>query len=77
MSEELLLIFPVVGLCSSPSKLVKGAATDILVIIENLLVELSAAVNNQPLKEERLPSPSTPGSIAFRLLRNQWFQVFI
>ncbi|XP_062010189.1 protein RST1 isoform X1 [Rosa rugosa] len=74
MSEELLFIFPVVGLLSSPSKHVKGAATDLLVMLERLLVRVLVAPKDKPAKEAGHPSLSTPGSIVFRILQHLWFQ---
>lgn len=75
LHEELLLIFPVISLLSSTSKSVKGAATDILIILEKLLVEVFVAPKAKPTKEEGFPSLSTQGSIVFRLFQHQWFQV--
>lgn len=76
MSEELLFIFPVVGLLSSPSKHVKVVATDLLVMLERLLVRVLVAPKDKPAKEVGYPSLSTPGSIVFRILQHLWFQVF-
>jgi hypothetical protein len=75
LSEELLFIFPVISLMSSPSKCVKGAATDLLVTLEKLLVKMSVALKNEQAMEGGFPSLSTPGSVAFRLLQHLWFQV--
>ncbi|KAE8021495.1 hypothetical protein FH972_007379 [Carpinus fangiana] len=74
LSEELLFIFPVISLMSSPSKCVKGAATDLLVTLEKLLVKMSVALKNEQAMEGGFPSLSTPGSVAFRLLQHLWFQ---
>lgn len=83
-SEELLFIFPVISLLSSPSKCVKGAATDMLVTLEKLLVKTLVAPANELAMKGGLnelamkggfPYLSTPGSIAFRLLQHLWFQV--
>jgi hypothetical protein len=75
LSEELLFIFPVISLMSSPSKCVKGAATDLLVTLEKLLVKTSVAPKNEQAMEGGFPPLSTPGSVAFRLLQHLWFQV--
>lgn len=75
MSEELLFIFPVVGLLSSPSKHVKGAATDLLVMLERLLVKVLVAPKDKPAKQAGHPSLSTSGSIVFRILQHLWLQV--
>ncbi|CAB4305648.1 unnamed protein product [Prunus armeniaca] len=74
LSEELLFIFPVISLLSSPSKYVKGAATDLLAMLEKLLVTVLIAPTHKPSKEAGYPSLSTPGSIVFRILRHLWFQ---
>lgn len=75
LSEELLFIFPVISLMSSPSKCVKGAATDLLVTLEKLLVKMSVTPKIELAMEGGFPSLSTPGSVAFRLLQHLWFQV--
>lgn len=75
MSEELLFLFPVISLISSPSKYLKGAATDLLVSLEKILVKAWISPKNESAMEGRFPSLSTPGSIAFRLLKHLWFQV--
>ncbi|KAH0984880.1 hypothetical protein GBA52_012057 [Prunus armeniaca] len=74
LSEELLFIFPVISLLSSPSKYVKGAATDLLAMLEKLLVTVLIAPTHKPSKEAGYPSLSTPGSVVFRILRHLWFQ---
>ncbi|XP_050381377.1 protein RST1 isoform X2 [Argentina anserina] len=74
MSEELLFIFPVDGLLSSPSKHVKGVATDLLVMLERLLIRVLVVPKDKPAKEAGDPSLSTPGSIVFRTLQHLWFQ---
>ncbi|PON84247.1 Armadillo-type fold containing protein [Trema orientale] len=73
-SEELLLIFPIISLLSSPSKPVKKAATDFLIMLEKLLVEPFVSPKNKPTKKGELPLISTPGSVIFRLLQHQWCQ---
>lgn len=60
---------------SSPSKCVKGAATELLVTLEKLLVKTLVATKNELAMERRFPSVSTPGFIVFRLLQHLWFQV--
>ncbi|XP_068334570.1 protein RST1 [Pyrus communis] len=73
-SEELLFIFPVISLLSSPSKYIKGAATDVLVVLQKLLVTVMIAPKDKPAEEAGYPSLSTPGSIVFRILQRLWFQ---
>ncbi|XP_020534243.1 protein RST1 isoform X3 [Jatropha curcas] len=74
LNEELLLTFPVINLMSSTSRSVKGAATDLLVMLEKLLVQLFRSPKIEPVKEERSQSVSSLGSIVYRLLRHLWFQ---
>ncbi|XP_015879308.3 protein RST1 isoform X2 [Ziziphus jujuba] len=74
LHEELLLTFPVISLLSSTSKSVRGAAADLLIILEKLLLELFVAPRNKTTKEAGFPSLSSPGSIIFRLMQHQWFQ---
>ncbi|KAB2610199.1 protein RST1-like [Pyrus ussuriensis x Pyrus communis] len=74
LSEELLFIFPVISLLSSTSKYVKGAATDVLVLLQKLLVTVLIAPKDKPAIEAGYPSLSTPGSIVFKILQRQWFQ---
>ncbi|XP_038703770.1 protein RST1 isoform X2 [Tripterygium wilfordii] len=72
--EELLFIFPVINLMSSPSKSVKGVATDLLAMIEKLLVKFLTSPVHEVSTEVRSRSIGSPGSIAFRLLQCLWFQ---
>ncbi|KAL5572771.1 hypothetical protein UlMin_022368 [Ulmus minor] len=74
LKEELLLIFPVISLLSSPSLSVKGAATDLLIMLQKLLVELFASPDNKLVKEVGFPPLSSCGSVVFRLLQHEWFQ---
>ncbi|XP_026387269.1 protein RST1-like isoform X3 [Papaver somniferum] len=73
-SEELLLIFPVINLLSSPSRSVKAAASDLLSVLENILIDLLVERNKITNIQERLPTISTPESIVSRMMRHQWFQ---
>ncbi|OVA20781.1 protein of unknown function DUF3730 [Macleaya cordata] len=73
-SEELLLIFPVINLLSSPSRSVKAASTDLLSILEKILMGLLVERNKMPKFQERSPSISKPESIISRLLQDLWFQ---
>lgn len=61
---------------SSPSKSVKGLATDLLHLLEKLLANMFVAPKNKPIIEEGVHYLSTPGSIVLRLLRHLWYQVF-
>ncbi|XP_022750556.1 protein RST1 isoform X8 [Durio zibethinus] len=74
LSEELLVIFPIINLISSPSKSVKGAANDLLVLLERLLVKLLTTPKIELAKKRGYPSISRPELIAYRLLQHLWFQ---
>ncbi|KAL0554842.1 hypothetical protein IC582_008770 [Cucumis melo] len=74
-SEELLFVFPALSLMSSPSKSIKRAATELLSMLEKLLVTLLVTTKDEV--EERgfqFPSIRTPGSIVVQLLEKLWFQ---
>ncbi|GMJ04271.1 ECERIFERUM 13, RESURRECTION1 [Hibiscus trionum] len=74
LSEELLVIFPVIGLISSPSKSVKGVANDLLVLLERLLVKLWTRSKVKQAKKLGYQSISRPELIAYRLLQHLWFE---
>ncbi|XP_057947860.1 protein RST1 isoform X1 [Malania oleifera] len=74
LNEEFLLIFPVINLMSSPSKCVKGAATDLLFILEKLLRNLLITPKKEMALQGGLSAISRPESIVFRLLQHLWFQ---
>lgn len=74
LSEELLVIFPVISLMSSPSKSVKAAATNLLAILERLLVKLIEEAKFGPGISVAYPLISRPESIVFRFLQQLWFQ---
>ncbi|KAG8486526.1 hypothetical protein CXB51_020010 [Gossypium anomalum] len=76
LSEELLVIFPVISLISSPSKSVKGAANDLLVLLERLLVKLLTMPKINLAKKVGYPSISRSELIAYRLLQHLWFELF-
>ncbi|XP_022989080.1 protein RST1 isoform X1 [Cucurbita maxima] len=75
-SEELLFVFPAISLMSSPSKCIKGAATELLSILEKLLVTLLVTTKDEVEKERAFHFSliSTPGSIIVKLLEKLWFQ---
>ncbi|XP_047314660.1 protein RST1 [Impatiens glandulifera] len=73
-SEELLFIFPVINLVSSPSKSVKSAAINLLSMTEKHLIRLSVMPHKETRLKKMLPSTSRPKDIAFRLLQHLWFQ---
>jgi len=62
---------------SSPSKSVKGLATDLLHLLEKLLANMFVAAKDKLIVEEGVHFLSTPGIIVFRLLRHLWYQVFV
>ncbi|XP_010936627.1 protein RST1 isoform X1 [Elaeis guineensis] len=74
ISEELLCVFPVINLLSSPSKSVKAAATCILSKMDRLLLDLPVAPGKPLISDAIFPSISTPESILFRLLHHLWFK---
>lgn len=76
LREELLFTFPVISLMSSASKSVKGAATDLLILLERLLVQLLRAPRIEPATEGKFLPISSPGSIVYRLLQRLWLQVY-
>ncbi|KAG8502742.1 hypothetical protein CXB51_000661 [Gossypium anomalum] len=75
LSEELLVIFPVISLISFPSKSVKGAANDLLVLLERILVKLLTMPKINLAKKVGYPSISRPELIAYRLLQHLWFEL--
>ena len=62
---------------SSPSKCIKGAATELLSILEKLLVTLLVTTKDEVEKERAFHFSliSPPGSIIVKLLEKLWFQV--
>uniref|UniRef100_A0A7N0TGW4 DUF3730 domain-containing protein n=1 Tax=Kalanchoe fedtschenkoi TaxID=63787 RepID=A0A7N0TGW4_KALFE len=75
VSEGLLCIFPVIKLMSSPSKFVKGAASELLLVLEKHMMQLLSASHKElTWSETRFPSISSPEVIVFRLLQNVWHQ---
>lgn len=77
LSEELLFVFPVINFVSSPSTSVKEAATDLLFMLEKVLVNFAIAPKEEPSLQGGFPSISRPASIIFRLLQQLWFQVYL
>ncbi|KAG2261355.1 hypothetical protein Bca52824_068434 [Brassica carinata] len=73
-SVEPLLLFPIIALMSSPSKSVKGAASKVLSIVENVLVTMS----NAPKIEVHTSVGDSPlsrvGSVVFRIMQQLWLQ---
>ncbi|ESW23000.2 hypothetical protein PHAVU_004G009118 [Phaseolus vulgaris] len=59
---------------SSPSKSVKGLATDLLHLLEKLLANMFVPPKDKLILEEGVHYLSTPGIIVFRLLRHLWYQ---
>lgn len=74
LNEELLFIFPAISLLSSPSKIVKQAATDLLHILGKLSNKLLTAQKTGQPNAMKFPSISTPKYIVFRLLQHLWLQ---
>ncbi|KAL3624271.1 hypothetical protein CASFOL_033087 [Castilleja foliolosa] len=72
--EELLFIFPVLALVSSPSRSVKQTATDILSILENNATNLLIAPKEKQVAGEKHQPITSPGYIVSRFLRKMWFE---
>ncbi|CAN8266162.1 unnamed protein product [Cochlearia groenlandica] len=73
-SVEPLLLFPIIALLSSPSKSVKGAASKVLFIVENVLVKLSTAPKIEVHTSKGDSQLSRVGSVALRLMQQLWHQ---
>ncbi|XP_048128123.1 protein RST1 [Rhodamnia argentea] len=72
--EELLFIFPAISLMSSPSKSIKEAAGELIVILQKMIEKpLIVLKNDIPIKDQ-FQSVSVPGKIMFRLLQQLWSQ---
>ncbi|KAH0923800.1 hypothetical protein HID58_023818 [Brassica napus] len=73
-SVEPLLLFPIIALMSSPSKSVKGAASKVLSVVENVLVTMSNAPNIEVHTSEGDSPLSRVGSVVFRIMQKLWHQ---
>ncbi|XP_010248610.1 PREDICTED: protein RST1 [Nelumbo nucifera] len=74
LTEELLFIFPLINLASSPSKSVRVAATDFLFLLEKFVVDLLVMPRKQPITNIESKSTSKLETIIYRLLQRLWFQ---
>ncbi|KAH6791043.1 hypothetical protein C2S51_006049 [Perilla frutescens var. frutescens] len=74
LTEELLFIFPVLALVSSPSRSIKQAATHLLSILGKTATNLLIAPKEKQVAEGKVPTITTPGQIVFRFIRNMWFE---
>ncbi|CAN1775358.1 Protein RST1 [Linum perenne] len=74
LSEELVLMFPVLNLMSSTSKSVKAAASDLIGVVENCLVHLLKESNPGLCVALKFPHKTTVGTIMYRLLQHLWVQ---
>nr|XP_043615297.1 protein RST1 [Erigeron canadensis] len=72
--EEILFVFPTINLMSSPSRYVKEAASELLVILRKLSVGLLVSPINELLVEERFPRISRLEDIISRVFRHLWSQ---
>lgn len=75
LDEELLFIYPVISLMSSPSVSVKQAASDLLSMFGKLSINLLTTRKEGRITQGKILSISRPGHIFFRLLQHLWFQV--
>ncbi|XP_042027869.1 protein RST1 isoform X2 [Salvia splendens] len=74
LTEELLLIFPVLALVSSPSRSIKQTATHLLSILGKTATNLLIASREEQAVEGQNLIITTPGDIVFRFIRNIWFK---
>ncbi|KAL6552953.1 hypothetical protein OROGR_006795 [Orobanche gracilis] len=74
--EEILFIFPVLALVSSPSRSIKQTATDLLSLLENIATSLLVAPKEKHVVGGKHLQITTPGYIVFRFLRNMWFEIY-
>ncbi|XP_076925841.1 protein RST1-like [Bidens hawaiensis] len=74
LHEEILFVFPTINLMSSPSKYVKEAASELLLILGKLSASFLVTPINELLMEERFPRVSRLEDILFRVFRHLWFQ---
>ncbi|KAI3474914.1 hypothetical protein Pfo_030225 [Paulownia fortunei] len=74
LSEELLFIFPVLALVSSPSRSIKQTATDLLSVLGKIATNLLIAPKEKQVVEGKHLPITTPGQVVFRFLRNMWFE---
>ncbi|CAA0828535.1 Protein RST1 [Striga hermonthica] len=72
--EELLFIFPVLALVSSPSRSIKQMATDLLFILEKIATNILIAPKEKQQVRGKHLLAVTPGHIVFRFLRNMLFE---
>ncbi|KAL6518807.1 hypothetical protein OROHE_017560 [Orobanche hederae] len=72
--EEILFIFPVLALVSSPSRSIKQTATDLLSLLEKIATSLLVAPKVKHVVGGKHLQITTPGYIVFRFLRNMWFE---
>ncbi|CAI9283307.1 unnamed protein product [Lactuca saligna] len=73
--EEILFVFPAINLMSSPSRYIKEAASELLIILKELSVNfLVAPINEVLMEEDKFPRISRLEDIIFRVFRHLWFQ---
>lgn len=75
LNEELLFLFPVVNIVYSPCKVVKHAATSILLVLGKMLIDSLSSLKKGLSVEGKFPAVSKPESILYRFLLHMWFQV--
>ncbi|XAR51899.1 hypothetical protein NMG60_11006692 [Bertholletia excelsa] len=74
LKADVLLVFPVINLVSSPSSHVKQAAINLLSILDKLLINLSTEPKKKLAMQGTCLSISRPGDIIFRILQHLWCQ---
>lgn len=75
LNEELLFIFPVLNILSSPCKLVKRAAVAILSFLEKMSKDLLFSSEKGCSVEGKFSAVSKPECILHRFLLHSWFEV--
>ncbi|KAL4581590.1 hypothetical protein LXL04_006113 [Taraxacum kok-saghyz] len=74
LHEDILFVFPAINLMSSPSRYVKEAAYELLIILKKLCVNFLVVPINEVLMEDEFPRVSRLEDIIFRVFRHLWFQ---
>ncbi|KAL2943215.1 Protein RST1 [Bienertia sinuspersici] len=74
LSEMSLFFFPVISLLSSPSKAVKSAASQFLVMLEKLLGSHSTTSRDEQFVRRGSLFVTKPEMIIFRLLQHLWHE---
>ncbi|GAB2284259.1 hypothetical protein Dimus_018725 [Dionaea muscipula] len=75
LTEELLYVFPIIHLMSSPSISIKGVAADLLILFEKLpIISKVPKIRGSSIRHSKMIL-SKRETIIYRLLQHLWFQV--